>query len=147
MNTRKTMRDGKDSSESVVRKKTVRNVGMNKDKVDIKLKKEKRSKNNVYKCKNNNGEITVAYFSDNEEDENLINGGNEGLTMFCNRCLKEVEKNDSCKACDDKLSSVRDKEKGIIKKYEIKPVSEWIDITKNSIHNMTSKTLRRCVYC
>ena len=31
--------------------------------------------------------------------------------------------------------------KGIIKKYEIKPVLEWIDITKNSIHNMTSKTI------
>ena len=39
------------------------------------------------------------------------------------------------------MSSVRDKEKGIIEKYEIKLVSEWIDITKNSIHNMTSKTI------
>ena len=61
--------------------------------------------------KKDKGEITVAYFSDNEEDKNLINDGNEGLTMYCNRCLKEVEKNDSCKACDDKLSSVRDKKR------------------------------------
>ena len=92
MNTRKTTRDSKDSSESVVRKKTVKDVGMDKDKVDIKLKKEKKSKNNVFKYKNDKGEITVAHFSNNEEDENLINDGNEGLTMFCNRCLKEVEK-------------------------------------------------------
>ena len=135
-------RDGKDSSESVVRKKTVKDVGTDKDKVDIKLKKEKKSKNkSVFKCKNDKGEITVAHFSDNEEDEKRINDGNEGLTMFCNRCMKDVEKNDSCKACDDKLSSVRDKKKEIIKKYEIKPVSEWITITKNSIHSMTSKTI------
>ena len=31
--------------------------------------------------------------------------------------------------------------KKIIKKYEIKPVSEWITIAKNSIHSMTSKTI------
>ena len=55
--------------------------------------------------------------------------------------MKDVEKNDSCKACDYKLSSVRDKKKEIIKKYEIRPVSEWITITKNSIHSMTSKTI------
>ena len=102
-------RDGKDSSESVVRKKTVKDVGTDKDKVGIKLKREKKSKNkSVFKCKNDKGEITVAHFSDNEEDEKRINDGNEGLTMFCNRCMKDVEKDDYCKAYDDKLSSVRD---------------------------------------
>ena len=39
------------------------------------------------------------------------------------------------------MSSVRDKKKEIIEKYEIKTVKEWIDITKDSIHNMTSKTI------
>ena len=58
--------------------------------------------------------------------------------MYCYRCSKEVEKNDYCKACDDKLSVVHEK-KNIIKKYEIKTVAEWIDITKDSIHSMTSK--------
>ena len=42
-----------------------------------------------------------------------------------------------CKACDDKLSSVRDKKKEIIEKYEIKTTKEWIDFTKDSIHNLT----------
>ena len=117
-----TMRDGKDSSELVVRKKTVKDVGMDKEKVDIKLKnekkskkKEKKSKNNVYKCKNDKDEITVAHFSDNEEDGKLINDGNDGLAMFCHRCMKDVEKNDFCKACDDKLSSVRDKKKKLLR--------------------------------
>ena len=31
------------------------------------------------------------------------------------------------------------RKKYIIKKYEIKTVAEWIDITKDSIHSMTSK--------
>ena len=104
-----TMRDGgKDISEIVVRKKSVKDVGMDKRKVDIKLKKGKKSKNNVYNCKNDKGVITVGHFSDNEEDEKVIKDGNEGLTMYCNRCMKEVEKNDTCKGCDDKLSSIRD---------------------------------------
>ena len=69
-------------------------MGTDKDKVDIKLKKEKKSKNKgVFKCKNDKGEITVAHFSDNdEEDEKLINDGNEGLTMFCHKCMKDVKK-------------------------------------------------------
>ena len=105
-----TMKDGgKDSSEIVVRKKSVKDVGMDKGKVDIKLKKGKKRKNkNAFKCKNDKGVITVGHFSDNEEDEKVINDGNEGLTMYCNRCMKEVEKNDTCKGCDDKLSSIRD---------------------------------------
>ena len=104
-------RDGKDSSESVVREKTLKDMGTDKDKVDIKLKKEEKNKNKgVFKCKNDKGEITVAHFSDNdEEDEKLINDGNEGLTMFCYRYNKDIEKNVSCNACDDKLSSVRNK--------------------------------------
>ena len=41
-------RDGKESSESIVRKKTVKDVGTDKDKVDIKLKKEKKVSIKVY---------------------------------------------------------------------------------------------------
>ena len=108
-----TMRDGgKDSSEIVVRKKSVKDVGMDKGKVDIKLKKGKKRKNkNVFKCKNDKGVITVGHFSDNEEDEKVINDGNEGLTMYCYRCMKYVEKNDFCKGCDDKLSSIHEEKK------------------------------------
>ena len=59
--------------------------------------------------------------------------------MYCGRCCKEVEVNDYCKSCDDKLSTVY--EKKMIKKYDIKTVAEWIHITKDSIHSMTSKKM------
>ena len=44
-----TMRDGgKDSSEIVVRKKSVKDVGMDKGKVDIKLKKGKNLREQLF---------------------------------------------------------------------------------------------------
>ena len=39
------------------------------------------------------------------------------------------------------MSSVHDKKKEIIEKYKIKTTKEWIDFTKDSIHDMTSKTI------
>ena len=140
MNTRMTKRDGdKDSSETVVRKKSVKDVGIDKGKVDIKLKKGKKRKNkNAFKYKNDKGEISVDHFSDNEEDERVINDGNDGPIMYCHRCQKFVEINDFWKGCADKLSSIH--EKKTIEKYDIKTVSEWITKTKDSIHSLTSKT-------
>ena len=129
----------RDSSEIVVSKKSVKDVGIDKGKVDIKLKKGKKRKNkNAFKYKNDKGEISVGHFSDNEEDEKVINDGNDGPLMYCDRCQKFVERNDFCKGCADKLSSIH--EKKTIKKYEIKTVTEWITKTRDSIHSLTSKT-------
>ena len=64
----------------------------------------------MFKCKNDKGEITVANFSDNdEEDEKIINDTSDSLTMYCDRYSKEVDVNDYCKACDDKLSAIHEK--------------------------------------
>ena len=83
---------------------------MDKGKVDIKLKKGKKRKNkNAFKYKNDKGEISVGHFSDNEEDEKVINDGNDGPIMYCPRCQKYVERNDFCKGYADKLSSIHEK--------------------------------------
>ena len=92
--------------------KNVKEKVTDKDKVDIKfkLKKLKNKNKGAFKCKNDKGEITVAKFSDNdEEDEKIINDTSDGLTMYCDRCSKEVDVNDYCKACDDKLSAIHEK--------------------------------------
>ena len=76
----------------------------------LNLKNNNKKNKGAFKCKNDKGEITVAKFSDNdEEDEKLINDASDGLTMYCDRCSKEVEVNDYCKACDDKLSAIHQK--------------------------------------
>ena len=145
-----TTRDsGKDSSERVVRKKSVKDVGIDKGKVDIKVKKGKKCKNkNAFKCTNDKGVTTVCYFSDNEEVKEVIDDGTDGPVMYCERCQKFVKNNEFCKGCADKLTSIHEKNKNNIEKHGFKPVSEWISITKANIHiledsvqSLTSKTV------
>ena len=145
-----TMRDGgKDSSEIVVRKKSVKDVGIDKGKVDIKVKKGKKCKNkNAFKCTNDKGVTTVCHFSDNEEVKEVIDDGNDGPVMYCERCQKYVERNEFCKGCADKLSLIHEKNKNNIEKHGLKSVPYWISTTResihileDSIHSLTSKTV------
>ena len=127
-----TTRDsGKDSSEIVVRKKSVKDVGIDKGKVDIKVKKGKKCKNkNAFKCTNDKGVTTVCYFSDNEEVKEVIDDTTD--CFYCDKCRKFVKNNELCKGCADNFT----------------PVSEWISKTRANIHmledsvqSLTSKTV------
>ena len=84
----------------------------------------------------------VGQFSDiNDEEEELIYDTSDGLTMYCDRCNKEVDSDDFCKACDDKISAIHEKKQKAIKKYGIKTVKEWIDVTYDSINSRTSQKM------
>ena len=59
--------------------------------------------------------------------------------MYCGRCPMEMENDNYCKVCDDKSSEIHEKRQNIIKKYVIKTVTEWIEITNESTNKRTTQ--------